>query len=123
MSIKSVFKSAAQTIFTAFGDIPLSSTYTSVGKKELRVHTGKVTSTDTDYTSVNIIYTKYSKSEIDGVNILSSHVKALIPFENLTPTPKKSDKITDSNGEVWGVVDWNKDPADALWIIQLEKVG
>ncbi len=127
MGIQEVFKNAAKTIFTAFGDVPRSCTYVSTGTKELNTHTGivvtKTSDPDVSY-GVDIIFTKYTKAEIDGVHILYSHVKALIPFENLTPTPKKNDTIAeDVSGEQWGVIDWKKDPADALWILQLEQIG
>ncbi|MCP3684775.1 MAG: hypothetical protein GY861_19070 [bacterium] len=127
MGLRDTFKNAANTVFTAFGDIPRSCTYVSTGTKELNTHTGnvvtKASDPDVSYTGVNIIFTKYTKAEIDDVHILFSNVKGLVPVENLTPTPKKNDTITDAAGEQWGVIDWKKDPADALWILQLEQIG
>ena len=120
MGLQSVFKTAAQTIFTAFGDIPQSVTYTYVsGNPVYNPTTGASTGTTANYT-ISIIFDQYEAQDVDGVNIIVTDQIAMIPVENLAIVPSNNDYITISS-ERWNVVSKKTDPAKALWILQIRK--
>jgi len=123
MGLADVVQKAAQTAFKVIGNIPLTCTYSSKGVAVYVPATGAYTSTDTDYESLSILFEDYTAQEIteaDGV-ILSTDQKASIPNLNLTPTPKITDVITDSNSQKWAVQNVYIDAARALWIFQVRR--
>lgn len=123
MGLADVVQKAAQTAFKAIGNIPLTCTYTSKGTSVYDPATGGYTSTDTDYTGLNILFEDYTAKEIEdaGGVILSTDQKASIPNLSLTPTPKITDYITDSDSQKWTVENIRIDPARALWIFQVRR--
>jgi len=123
MGLSNTIQNAAKTAFKAIGDIPLACTYTSKGTPVYNTTTGAYTSTDTDYNGLSILFEDYSAREITeaGGAILSTDQRASIPNVNLTPTPKITDYITDSNSQKWIVEEALIDPAIALWILQCRR--
>ena len=122
MGLQEVFKTAAQTIFTAFGNIATAATYTSVGIQSYNTTTGANTSTDTAY-AVDMIFDEFTSYDIDNVSILMTDKKAMIPVENLTPTPViRRDTITKDN-ITWEIIGEMGDPAEALYIFQIRMPG
>ena len=123
MGLAETVQSAAKTAFVAIGNIPLTCTYTSKGTPVYNTTTGAYTSTDTDYTGLSILFEDYSAREITeaGGAILSTDQRASIPNVNLTPTPKITDYITDSNSQKWTVELALIDPARALWVLQCRR--
>ncbi len=120
MSIKTAFQNAAVTGFKIFDSVNIVSTYTSIGTKSYDATTGTVTSSDTDYNSLNFLFTKYKKMEIDNEHILKTDVKGLIPYDNFPSiTPKVGDVITTSTSLDYSVVNFGVDPSDALYTFQL----
>ena len=123
MGLAGVVQKAAKTAFKIIGDIPLTCSYSSKGVATYNPATGTYTSTDADYAGLAILFEDYMAEEItaaDGV-ILSTDQKASIPNLNLTPTPKITDVITDSNSQKWTVEAVGIDPARALWIFQTRR--
>jgi len=123
MGLADVIQKAAKTAFKAIGDVPLTCTYTSKGTPVYVPATGAYTSTDTDYASLSILFEDYTAQEITeaGGVILNTDQKASIPNLNLTPTPKITDYITDSNSQKWTVENVKIDPARALYIFQARR--
>ena len=123
MGLADVVQKAAKTAFKIIGDIPLTCTYTSKGVAVYNPATGGFTSTDTDYASLAILFEDYLSEEITAAGgvILATDQKASIPNLNLTPTPKITDVITDSNSQKWTVAAVGIDPARALWIFQTRR--
>ena len=123
MGLAETVQSAAKTAFVAIGNIPLTCTYTSKGTPVYNTTTGAYTSTDTDYNGLSILFEDYSAREITeaGGAILSTDQRASIPNVNLTPTPKITDYITDSNSQKWTVELALIDPARALWVLQCRR--
>ena len=123
MGLANVIQKVAQTAFKAIGDIPLICVYTSKGTSVYDPATGLYTSDDTDYTGLSILFEDYTAKEITdaGGAILSTDQKASIPNLNLTPTPKITDYIADSDSQKWTVEGLEKDPARALWIFQVRR--
>ena len=121
MGLQAIFKGAAQTIFEAFDDVPISSIYSSVSDDITYDPTGSGSITDTvTNQTVDIIFAYYETAQIDGTKIRASDQKAMIPVENLTATPGQKDYIT-TNAKRWNVVAIETDPAEALWIMQIRK--
>jgi len=122
MGLKEAFQNAAVAAFNAAGNIKTSVTYRSKTNinPSFEPSTGTITDSYTDYTDVEFIFLKYEVKEIDGKSILRNDRKAIIPVTNLTPTPKRDDIILLSSIP-WNVVEFNTDPADALWEFQLRK--
>jgi hypothetical protein len=123
MGLADVVQKAAQTAFKVIGNIPLTCTYTSKRTATYNPTTGAYTSTDTNYTGLSILFEDYTAEEITeaGGVILSTDQKASIPNLNLTPTPKITDSITDSNSQKWTVENVKIDSARALWIMQVRR--
>ena len=121
MGLQDAFKKAAQAAFTAAGDIKVSSTYRSYtsGSSTYDPAIGAVTAPYTDYT-VSLIFTNYLAKEIDGSSILPTDQKAMIPVDDLTPTPKLNDVII-KNSVTWHIVNIAKDAADALYTFQIRQ--
>ncbi len=123
MTIKSTFEKLAVTAFKIFDSVTLICTYTSKGTISYDPSTGTPSSTDIDYGSRKFIFASYNESEIDNEHILETHVKGMIPKNKLNITPKAKDIITTSASRVYSVVTFKYDPAEALWIFQLEPGG
>jgi len=123
MGLADIVQKAAQTAFKVIGNIPIPCTYTSKGIPVYVPATGAYTSTDTDYISLFVLFEDYTAKEITdaGGVILSTDQKASIPNLNLTPTPKITDYITDSNSQKWTVQNVKIDPARALYIFQVRR--
>ena len=119
MGLQSVFKAAAETIFTALDDIPQSVTYTSVGVRTYDPATGTLTGTDASYT-VHMVMDSYERREIDNQAVLSTDMMAMIPVDSLTPEPTTRDTIAYS-GATWQIVGITTDPAEALWVFQIRR--
>ena len=123
MGLADVVQKAAQTAFKMIGNIPLTCTYASKGASTYNTTTGLYTSMDVSYTGLSILFEDFTAQEITeaGGTILSTDQKASIPNLNLTPTPKITDYITDSNSQKWTVENVRIDPARALWIFQVRR--
>jgi hypothetical protein len=123
MGLANTIQKAAQTAFKAIGDIPLTCTYTSVGASIYDPQTGGYDSTDTPYTGLKIVFEDFNPKEVNdaGGAILATDRKASIPNINLTPTPKITDFITDSDSVQWSIKDVLIDPARALWLFQVRR--
>lgn len=127
MGLKEALQKATVAAFNGIGNIPESVTFRSMssGQPAYDPETGDVTETYTDYT-VLMVFTSISTHEVgagilpfeqktgDNIYIESSDMWALIPQENLTPTPKMLDFII-RNSTKWKMLDIRTDPAAALW--------
>ena len=122
MGLKETFKGAAQTIFTAFGNVATAATYNSKTTGTYNPTTGATGATTTEY-AVSMIFDEFSSFETDNEIILSTDKKAMIPVDNLTPTPIiRRDTIT-KNGVEWDIIGEKGDPAEALYIFHIRRPG
>jgi len=130
MGLQSTFKKAAQSIVKAFGDVPLSCTYTVYGEKSYDEETDTVTTPETDY-SVTGFFGSFSLRETEKIeNIQAEDVKAMIAVDDLGVEPSTSDKITITSttsetykaGNVYNVMNYRVDPAEALYTLHLRAV-
>lgn len=118
MGLKEAFKAAVQTAFNAVGNVKISIVYTSNPPSSYDPSTGVTTPNTTDYSMTNVIREDYEAEEIDGLAIQTNDVKLLIPVDDLTPIPQIDDYVT-MDSKQWNVVNKHKDPADALWTLQI----
>lgn len=117
--MKDIFKNAAQIIFTAMDDVKITVTY-RVKTSSYNTSTGKVTISHTDYVITNCIRVYFTAKEIDGLAIKPEDFKLLIPVDDLPVTPKIDDYVLiDSKNH--NIIHYEKDPADAVWTIQVRK--
>lgn len=125
MGLQDIFKSAAQTAFTAAGNIRETISYRSKTNASSTYNpvTGTVTDAYTDYDSLKMIAFTDKQLQIDGQAILPHDAFLMIPVENLTPTPKLHDQILRNSGtETWDIIWFETDAALALWKFQLRKL-
>jgi hypothetical protein len=119
--LQEAFRNAAAAAFAAVGDI-----------KEMAVFRSKTNSnpvfdpaTDTisdaySDQSVNIVPSGYDSREVDGQTVLITDEKAKILVADLTVDPKRNDQIV-RNSVVWEVINIHKDPANAVWTLQIRR--
>ena len=92
MGLKEVFQNAAEAIFDAFDNVATAATYVSKGVESYNPTTGASSATDTSY-AVEMIFGPYIESDkLDQVEG-GADLKAIIPNNDLTPTPKKTDLV------------------------------
>jgi hypothetical protein len=120
MGLKEAFQKAAAVAFNAVGNLKISVVYSSVPNPAYNTSSGVVTESETDYT-VNAIREDYEFRDTDGVNIKSTDIKLLILYEDLSITPLKDQDYITIGGTRWGVVNWQIDPADAVWTFKLRQ--
>lgn len=123
MGLRETFQKAAQTAFVAVGDVPETAYYYQHGSTAYDASAG-VTSVTTLMYLVSMVFTRYKKEQVDNENILNSDVLALIPQANLSAVPTVHDFIRRVEASVsveYAVVDYQQDPAAALWKFQLRK--
>lgn len=123
MGLREAFKKAAQTAFTAAGNIKETVTYRSKTSASASYDpdTGIVTDAYTDY-SVSMIINKSRSFQHDNRAILENDDDAMIPVDNLTPTPQLHDQILRNTTDIWDIVWLKSDPALALWTFQIRKL-
>jgi len=120
MGLRSVFQEAAESIFDAFGDVAESATYTRVtGNPVYSPSTGTMSTPETSYT-ISVINTRFKSNEVDGIHVLNTDHKVLIPANDIAFTPGLHDHLT-IDGVRENVVNKRIDPAEALWILQVRK--
>ena len=123
MGLQEAFKAAAQAAFVAAGNVRETVSYRSKTNASATYDptTGAVTDAYTDY-SVKMIINNSRALQGDNRAILPNDCDAMIPVDNLTPTPKLHDQIIRSSTEVWDIVWYDVDAAQALWTFQIRKL-
>jgi len=128
MGLRSAFQKAAKTIVTAFGDVSVVCDYV-IDLGQIRNPITKiVTQSVSTYSNKNFIFTMFSISEREAdQTILPTDIKALIssielgvkPSQNTTVTVVSTTDRTVRAGDVYNVVNWKTDPAEALYTLHL----
>jgi hypothetical protein len=125
MGLRETIRNLAQTAIAAVGNIAVSSTYRVKNTASYDTSTGTVTSNDTDYTAVPVVFDDNAYMNlgiIDQPNLVVNSNERLfyVAQLDLSPTPKKGDELI-SLGITWQIVDIKTDPAEALWIFKGKK--
>jgi len=123
VGLRETMSKAAQTAFTAAGDIPVATTYYQRGSTVYDASTGTVSAGVNTYL-FSMIFAAFKSNEIDNEHILATDQKGLVPQANFSTIPAVGDYlfIVESGASVrYDVQGFKKDPADALWTLQLRK--
>lgn len=127
--LRDVFKLGAQTIFKAFGNVPVVTSITVYGEKTYDALLDVVVTPSTVYPNIKMFlqsYTSYEKAKGDG--ILPTDIKAFVAVDDLLfqPGPSNEVLITSSSdtsfraGNVFHIVgDFEVDAAEALYVLNL----
>lgn len=123
MGLRETLSKAAQTAIVATGDIPVTTYFYSIGSTTYDTSTGVASVGSTVYV-VSMIFTRFNTNEIMDENIEPTDQKGIIPQANISVIPKIDDylQIVESGVSVrYDVVGKQKDPADAIWKLQLRR--
>lgn len=123
MGLRETLSKGAQTAFTAAGDVPESATYYQIGSTSYDVSSGVASVPTTSYVA-SFIFTSYKNYELNNEHIEPADVKGIIPQANISALPVIDDYLfrVEAGASVrYDVVAVEKDPADALWKLQLRK--
>lgn len=120
MGLRSTIRSAVASAFKAVGDIPEVSTYRRVASV-YNPATGVVVQTNTDYTLLKAIFTKFENFEIDKQVVLGSDVKMIVQTSEFSITPSTAtDKVVRlSDGKIYNILRVSTDPTGSIYILQL----
>lgn len=121
MGLQETFRKAAQTITTAFGDVPASTVFRSFSSTTYNASAGTDATVYSSTAGVKLIFDVFQHRQVDGSNIEPDDKRALIPAKNISGVvPKPADQIREGT-TVWNVVNVFSDPANALWDCQIRK--
>lgn len=123
MGLRDTLSKAAQTAFTAAGDVPVTTYYYQTGSTVYDASTG-TTSTGTSQYVVSMIFSRFSTGEILDESVLPSDQLGLIPQANISTIPQVDDYLMAIESGVsarYDVIGIQQDPASALWKLQLRK--
>lgn len=134
MGLRDTIRKAASTAVKATGDLSKvnSVTYKQLVEAEYNTSTGQVVSNTNVYQNLTMTIVDFDRKFIDGENIRDTDQRGLLPA--LDPlTGIDIGFIPDAGGdtvefvnennilELWDVVNVRKDPASALYDLQLRK--
>ena len=119
MGLKEAFQKAATIAFNAAGNVKTEVVYSSNPNPSYNPSTGVVVESETSYT-INAIREDYKFDDIDNVNIKPEDIKLLVLYSELSILLAEKDYVT-MNGTRWNVVNWQLDPADVVWTIQIRQ--
>jgi hypothetical protein len=117
MSVRGDFAQSAADIFAAFGDVPVDVLLTKLVSTEYDPTTGTVESANDEYEGQGFVI-EYDQHEVDGETVRTGDVKCILRQAEFTEAPTPSDRVTIAE-RIYEVINIGKDPADALWILQL----
>lgn len=124
MGLKEAFQSVARTAIKSFGNVREEVTYRSWSSTTFDTNDLKVTRGMTEK-KVSGIWLDFTTDEIDNVNVLAQDRIFLVARKDLTEQfgssfePHHNDQIQRSSDERWEVVRIERDPAEALYELQV----
>ena len=119
MSLRGHVQSAVQAGLRATGDMRQSADYTSVATPSYDPSAGAITLPKATHIGVPVLFTNFSRMEIDGQAIRAEDQKAIMATRDLPATPTVNDTITLADGIVWRVIGIKTDPAGAAWVLHV----
>lgn len=118
MGLRSVFANAAETIFTALGDVPVSTVYRRT-VMTYNPDTGDNTVVQTDTTS-QAIFLRFNEIEVARtVGLQATDVKMIVKIASMTVVPDIQIDTIVTAAKTYNIVSYNQDPAGAIYILQL----
>ena len=115
MGLQDLARKLAQVGVKIAGNIALDATFT------VRTDDGIAAPVDTNYTT-KVVLTRFSAKELAQPGMQLDDVKGLIARRDLSvsPTGTHRERLT-VGSDVYTVIGFNTDPAEAMWILQLRK--
>lgn len=83
--------------------------------------TGTVTAPGTQFDDIPMVLARFDASEVDGNKIVVTDQKAIIASLDLPVTPRVHDKILQSDGRTFLVMDVGGVPGKSAWILQIRE--
>jgi hypothetical protein len=123
MGLRDVFKNAADTIFTAVGDIPEDVYYHFVGDAKYDASSGTMDRVDYRL-AVPMIFSNYTANEVNQEGVQPTDLKAMAQTSFFTKEPNANDfikRIENYASVTYEVVQVKTDPVEAVWEFQLRK--
>ena len=120
MGLREAFKSAAVAAISGFGNTATFATFIVNGSRNYNPTTGVASATDDSY-QITMIFANYSVTEMDDQVIKLTDIKGLVAgkaLDDLSITPTVGDQIQ-KNNVTREIVNFTKDPAEALYTFQL----
>ncbi len=119
MGLKETIQGAVGSGFTALGNLRETVTYLAFQTTSAYApSTGTYTRTETPY-ALSGLFVRYGQRDIDGVQIKPHDQKFLFVPSALPVEPQLNDRLLRADGSYWEVIDRRKDPASALWSLQV----
>ena len=124
MGLRDTFSKAAQTIFTAAGDVPEDTYYYVHASSTYDVSSGTVSTGET-VTLTTMVFEEFKRSDVDNSNVEPTDVKGTVPQAYLSGiVPDVSDHIMRIESGVsvrYDIIHIGQDPAGATWEFQFRK--
>jgi len=124
MGLRNTFSKAAQTIFTAIGDVPPTVYYYAHATAVYDVSSGTV-STGAGVTVTTMVFENYKQTDLRNANVEPTDVKGTIPqayISGIVPSVKDHIQTVEAGASVrYDIIDKMQDPAGATWELQLRK--
>lgn len=125
MGLKSAIQAGAKAGFSAIGDVKVKGIYYEYDPGDYDPSVGDSTDIKDGIEIANdVILAKYKSNEVDDEEVFKTDQKALILQVDLFNEPKKNAKLLLGNPflkDYWRIIDVGKDPASAMWILQIRK--
>lgn len=124
MGLRDTFSKAAQTVFAAAGDVPVTTYYYAHATAVYDVSSGTV-STGVTQTVTSMIFENFTQADRENFSIEPTDQKGTIPqayISGIVPSVKDHIQIIEAGASVrYDVVKKMQDPASATWVLQLRK--
>lgn len=124
MGLRGTFAKAAETIFTAAGDVPVAMYYYAHGSAVYDVSSGNV-SAGTSLTVTTMVFEKFKQVNKDNDNVKPTDMQGTFPqsyLPGITPSVDDHLQVIEAGASVrYNIVDKMQDPAGATWVLQLRK--
>lgn len=120
MGLKATIQSTVKTVFAnTIPDLLTTITYSEVGTSTYNTTTGATAQTNVSH-SIPVLFTSFSKKEVDGIEIKPFDKKVLIERQAVTFTPKVNDFLVDALG-TWEVVQVRDEPSESIFLLQVRR--
>lgn len=124
MGLRDLFAGAAETIFTAAGDVPVAMYYYQHGSSVYDVSSG-VVSTGVTLTVTTMVFENFKQRDVTNDNIEPTDMQGTFPqsyLPGINPSVKDHLQVIEAGASVrYDIVDKKQDPAGATWVLQLRK--
>lgn len=122
MSLRAQVKSAIQAGMAAIGDLAQRATYISTTTPSYNPTTGAISSPSTSYTGLAMVFSNFSRMEIDGDAVRAEDQKVLVATLDLIPIPTINDRITDEDGVEWNIIGILSVPGMSIWKFHVRRM-